>query len=119
MLRRYEGFIILNVTDKEDDIKSAIDKVQKEIESVGGRVDKVQPMEHRQFARGGGKQSAGFYVNYLFDAPSTAIAQLDARFHLDPSVFRWQFTEFIEPKLRDKKKKKKAKVESASAPARE
>jgi hypothetical protein len=31
-------------------------------------------------------------VNFVFNAPPTAIAELDAKFHLDPEIFRWELS---------------------------
>jgi ribosomal protein S6 len=56
-------------------------------------VDKVQRMGARPFARDTRKRTSGFYVNFIFDAPPKAVAELDAKLHLETEVFRWQFTE--------------------------
>ena len=91
-MKIYEGLFILEATGKEEVSKELVDKIQKHIEHAGGRVDKVQRMGARQFARDTDKRSAGFYVNFVFNAPPTAIAELDAKFHLDPEIFRWQLS---------------------------
>lgn len=106
-MKAYEGLFILETAGQEDASKELLDKIQKEIEAVGGRVDSVQKLGLRTFARGTEKRSAGFYVNYLFRAPANAIAELDAKFHLDPEIFRWQFlaTKPAADKLTRKRKK--------------
>ena len=119
MLRRYEGLIILNVAEKDEEIQAAIDKVQKEIEALGGRVEKVQRMDARPFARGRGNDAVGYYVNYAFSAPPAAIAQLDEKFNLDPTLYRWQFTLFVEVKKKEKKPNRKLVTKVEGAPARE
>jgi small subunit ribosomal protein S6 len=103
-LKTYEGLFILNDDGKEEVSKELVDKLQKSIEHAGGRVDKVQRMGARPFARDTRKRSSGFYVNFIFDAPSTTIAELDAKLHLETEVFRWQFTELIEPPVRKPRK---------------
>jgi ribosomal protein S6 len=95
---------ILDDGGKEEVSKELVDKLQKSIEHAGGRVDKVQRMGARPFARDTRKRSSGFYVNFIFDAPSTTIAELDAKLHLETEVFRWQFTEAIEPPVRKPRK---------------
>ena len=92
-MKTYEGLFILDTAGKEEAPKELMDKLQKSIEHVGGRVDKVQRMGIRPFARDTRKRSSGFYVNFIFDAPSTAIAELDAKFHLEPEIFRWLLSE--------------------------
>lgn len=95
-MKTYEGLFILDTGGKEDVSKELMDKLQKSIEHAGGRVDKVQRMGVRPFARDTHKRTSGFYVNFVFDAPPTAIAELDAKFHLEPEVFRWQLSVAIE-----------------------
>ena len=73
-MKTYEGLFILDATGKEEVSKELVDKIQKNIEHAGGRVDKVVRMGARQFARDTNKRSSGFYVNFVFNAPPTAIA---------------------------------------------
>ena len=91
-MKTYEGLFILDTGGKEEVSKELVDKLQKNIENAGGRVDKVQRMGERPFARETRKHSSGFYVNFVFDAPPTAIAELNAKLHLETEVFRWEFS---------------------------
>jgi small subunit ribosomal protein S6 len=109
-LKKYEGLIVLDAALKEETEKELVERIQKEIEQTGGRVETVQKMGQRPFARISQKRSGGHYVNVIFQAPPTALAELTAKFHLDADLFRWQFTEV--PKER-KPKKKKAKKAAA------
>ena len=92
-MKTYEGLFILDTAGKEEVSKELVDKIQKEIEQTGGRVDKIQRMGARPFARDTRKRNSGYYVNVIFDAPSKAIAELDAKLHWETEVFRWLFTE--------------------------
>ena len=94
-MKKYEALLILDVMGREDAEKDIIDRIQKDIEHAGGNVETVQKMGPKPFARPNSKRSAGHYVNVIFHAPGTAITQLDAKFHLDADVFRWQVTESI------------------------
>lgn len=91
-MKTYEGLFILDTGGSDDVSKELVDKLQKSIEHAGGRVDKVQRMGVRPFARDTRKRTSGCYVNFVFDAPPTAIAELDAKLHLEPEVFRWVFS---------------------------
>ena len=115
MLRQYEGLIILTAAEKEEDVKAAMDKVQKEIEANGGRVEKVQRLDQRPYTSGNSQRTAGGYVNYLFEATPAAIAQLDAKFRLEPAVFRWLFTLVVKEKEYKPRRKPKPKTETAGA----
>jgi small subunit ribosomal protein S6 len=92
-LNEYEALVILDTAGREDAEKDIIERVQKEIQAAGGKVETVQKMGQKPFARTTRKRSAGSYVNFIFAAPGKAIAELDAKFHLDTDLFRWQFTE--------------------------
>lgn len=94
-MNKYEGLFILDASAKEETLKEVIDRLQKDIEQAGGRVDKIQKMGQRPFARATHQRSAGYYVNFVFEAPPQAIAGLDAKLHLATDVFRWQFARAV------------------------
>ncbi len=92
-MKRYEGLFILKHTTKEESIKDIIDKITSEITAAGGKVETVQKMDKRNFMRVADKrQPAGYYVNFIFEAPSTTVAQLRTRLALNDDVFRTMFT---------------------------
>jgi small subunit ribosomal protein S6 len=101
-LNKYEALVILNTDGGEDAEKTIVDRVQKEIQQAGGKVETVQKMGSKPFARTTGKRTAGSYVNFIFGAPAKAIRELDAKFHLDTDLFRWQITEAM-PELPPRK----------------
>ena len=93
-MKRYEGLFILNSAGKEEGIKDIIDKVSADINAAGGKIETVQKMDKRAFARVADKKfSSGFYVNVIFEAPAPAIAQLSHKFEMNDDVFRVLFTE--------------------------
>ena len=92
-MKRYEGLFILETAGKEESIKDAIDKISSEITSAGGKVETVQKMDKKSYARVADKKhSAGFYVNVIFESDPKAITQLKSRFALNTEVFRAMFT---------------------------
>ncbi|HEX3857899.1 MAG TPA: 30S ribosomal protein S6 [Verrucomicrobiae bacterium] len=98
-MKRYEGLFILNTAGKEEAVKDTLDKVEAEIVAAGGKVETVQKMERKSFARVADKKHiAGFYANVIFNAPETIIAQLNSKFSLNADVFRVIFTDSPEPK---------------------
>ncbi|HZL14090.1 MAG TPA: 30S ribosomal protein S6 [Verrucomicrobiae bacterium] len=99
-MKRYEGLFILNTAGKEEAVKDALDKVEAEIVAAGGKVETVQKMERKSFARIADKKHiAGFYANVIFNGTPAIIAQLRAKFGLSEDVFRVIFTDSPEPKL--------------------
>jgi ribosomal protein S6 len=98
-VNKYEGLFILNTAGKEEAVKDTIDKLSAEITSAGGRVETVQKMDKRNFTRVADKKhNAGFYVNVIFEAQPSLLAQLRHRFALNDEVFRVLFTKAAAPK---------------------
>ena len=50
-MKRYEGLFILNTAGKEEGVKDALDKISADIVTAGGKVETVQKMERKGFAR--------------------------------------------------------------------
>jgi ribosomal protein S6 len=98
-MKKYEGLFILNLSGKEDGAKDALDKISNEIASVGGKVETVQKMDRKAFARVADKRhSAGFYANVIFAGTPTIVSQLQKKFSLNEEIFRVLFTLLPEPK---------------------
>lgn len=92
-MKRYEGLFILDTTGKEEGIKDAIDKISSEITSAGGKVETVQKMDKKPFARVADKKyNAGFYVNVIFESDPKNLDSLKHKFALNGDVFRVLFT---------------------------
>ena len=97
-MKRYEGLFILETAGKEEGIKDAIDKISSEITSAGGKVETVQKMDKKAFARVADKKhNSGFYVNVIFESEPSALTQLKQRFALNEEVFRVMFTNAAAP----------------------
>jgi ribosomal protein S6 len=98
-VKRYEGLFILETAGKEESLKEAIDKISSEITTAGGKVETVQKMDKKNFARVADKKhSSGFYVNVIFESEPKAVNQLKQRFSLNEEVFRVLFTNAAAPK---------------------
>lgn len=92
-MRRYEGLFIFVHTLSEEGLKEAIDKVTAELAASGAKIETVQKMEKRNFARVANKKHpAGYYVNFIFEAPPTVVEEMRRRLALNNEVFRVMFT---------------------------
>ncbi len=100
-MNRYEGLFILASSSAADDdgVKVIVERIEKLILQSNGKVENVQRLGVRPFARNLRQESSGYYVNILFRAPSRAIAELDGKLHLESSIARWQFT-IAQPELK-------------------
>jgi ribosomal protein S6 len=98
-MKKYEGLFILNLAGREEGVKDALDKISADITAAGGKVETVQKMDRKPFARVADKRhTSGFYANVIFDATPAAVAQLQNKFTLNADVFRVLFTQMPEPK---------------------
>jgi ribosomal protein S6 len=98
-VKRYEGLFILNTAGREEGVKDALDKVSADIVAVGGKVETVQKMDKKSFARVADKKfTAGFYANIIFSGQPAMLDQLQNKFSTNDEVFRVLFTESPEPK---------------------
>lgn len=98
-MKKYEGLFILNTAGKEEGVKESIDKISAEIAALGGKVETVQKLDKRPFARVANKKhNSGFYVNVIFHGSPSSLAQLKTRFALNNEIFRVLFTEMPQEK---------------------
>jgi ribosomal protein S6 len=97
-VKRYEGLFILDIAGKEDNLKDILDRITGEITNAGGKIETVQKMDKRNFARVRYRRyPGGFYANVIFEAKPEALAGLRNRFSLNHEVFRVLFTESPAP----------------------
>ena len=98
-MKRYEGLFILNTSGKEEGVKLALDKISSEITAAGGKVETVQKMDRKPFARVADKRhTAGFYANVIFAGTPTIIDALKSKLALDEEIHRVLFSLAPAPK---------------------
>ncbi len=91
-MKRYEGLFILDTAGTEENIKEAIDRISEEIKALKGKVEGVQKMDRKPFARGDSKQKEGYYVNIIFQAPPGILSALRSKLALSGLVYRQLYT---------------------------
>ena len=98
-MNRYEGLFILNTAGREEGVKDTLDKISAEITAAGGKVETVQKMDKKHFARVADKKfSSGYYANIIFTGGPEITTQLRHKFALNTDIFRVLFTLAPEPK---------------------
>lgn len=91
-MKRYEGLFILDLAGREEGLNEAVEKVKGLLTEAGAKVDSVQKLEKKAFARVTDKKvTGGHFVNVVFEAASTVITALPAKFAHVPEVYRVQF----------------------------
>src|SRR5436305_13679393 len=91
MKNRYEALIVLNTQGRDDTVKEVVDRLESEFQQEGAEIEQVQKMDKRQFSYVAGELDSGHYVNFVFSADPQLIAKLQAKFKLDPEVYRQHF----------------------------
>jgi small subunit ribosomal protein S6 len=109
MKHHYEALFVLNTQGREDTVKEVIDRLESEFQQEGAQIEQVQKMDKRQFSYAAGPLSAGYYVNFVFNAEPQSIAKLRSKFKLDPEVYRQNYQRIQEKKEKSAKKVAKAK----------
>ena len=98
-MKRYEGLFILSGAIREEALKEAIDKITAEITALGGKIETIQKMDKKPFARvAERKHSSGYFVNIFFECEPAGIVKLRRRFVNSEEVFRVLFTIAAAPK---------------------
>jgi small subunit ribosomal protein S6 len=109
MKHRYEALLVLNTQGKEDTVKEVIDRLESEFQQEGAQIEQVQKMDKRPFSYAAGSLSAGYYVNFVFNAEPQSIAKLRSKFKLDPEIYRQNYQRLQEKKKEPAKKMAKGK----------
>lgn len=92
-MRRYEGLFILNTAGKEEGADEIIDKISSDISAGGGRVENIERMDKRNFARiADRKHQSGYYVGITFESEPSLLEDLQDKYALNDEIFRIIFT---------------------------
>jgi small subunit ribosomal protein S6 len=87
-MNNYDGLFILNIQGKDEGLKEAIDAIEKEIETLGGKVNGTQKMDRKRFERAAGDIDSGFYVNVQFSLDPAKLETLRQKLVLNEVVYR-------------------------------
>ena len=87
-MNNYDGLFILNIQGKDEGLKEAIESIEKEIETAGGKITGTQKMDRKRFERMAGDLDSGFYVNVQFSLLPEKIEPLRLKLSLNEVVYR-------------------------------
>ena len=87
-MKNYDGLFILNIQGKDEGLKEAIDTIEKEITTLGGKINGTQKMDRKRFERESGDLDSGFYVNVQFSLSPDKVETLRAKLTLNEVVYR-------------------------------
>ncbi|MCX7988041.1 MAG: 30S ribosomal protein S6 [Thermodesulfovibrio sp.] len=85
----YEKMVLLLPTLSEEEVKDAINKISSVITDNGGEILKIDNWGKKKLAYRLNKQSMGYYVLFIFKAPSKTIKAIEEFYKVYDPVFKY------------------------------
>jgi small subunit ribosomal protein S6 len=99
-MRRYELMLVLRPDTPDEQVQALLDRATRQIAAAGGQIVKVSPWGRRRLAYPIGQYREGSYFLVLFDAPSTAVLELERSLNITEEVMRHLVTRVERPASR-------------------
>jgi len=96
-MRRYELMLVLRPDVPDDRSQAVIDRATRQVVADGGQIVKVAPWGRRRLAYPIARYREGSYHIILFEAPSTAISELERGLLITEEVLRRLVTRVERP----------------------
>jgi small subunit ribosomal protein S6 len=96
-MRRYELMLVLRPDVPDDRSQAVIDRTTRQIVSSGGQIVKVAPWGRRRLAYPIDRHREGSYHIIVFEAPSTAVAELERSLLITEESLRHLVTRIERP----------------------
>ena len=92
-MKKYEVLLILNLMGKEESLDDVIKELSSVITGLGGKVETVQKMDKKNFARVTHKRMvSGFYLNIIFQCEASKVGGIQKQLDASDDVYRTLFT---------------------------
>ena len=88
-MNSYETVFILTPVLSEEQAKEAVQKFEGQIKTLGGKVKHSESWGLKKLAYPIQKKSTGFYFLTEFEAPGSAVSELEVEFKRDERVMRF------------------------------
>lgn len=99
-MRRYELMLVLRPDTPDEQVQALLDRATRSIAAAGGQIVKVSPWGRRRLAYAIGQYREGSYFLILFDAPATAVLELERGLNITEEVMRHLVTRVERPTSR-------------------
>lgn len=99
-MHRYELMLVLRPDAPDDQVQAVIDRVTRSIAAAEGQIVKVSPWGRRRLAYAIGQQREGSYFIIQFDAPGSAVLELERFLNITEEVMRHLITRVEKPQSR-------------------
>jgi len=99
-VRRYELMLVLRPDTPDEQVQALLDRATRSIAAAGGQIVKVSPWGRRRLAYPIGQNHEGSYFLVLFDAPASAVVELERGLNITEEVMRHLVTRVERPTSR-------------------
>lgn len=89
MLNFYEQVVLVLPTLSEEELSEVINKISSVIADNGGEVLKVENWGKKKLAYKLNKQTMGYYLLFIFKAPSSAVKNIEDFYKVYDPVFKF------------------------------
>jgi small subunit ribosomal protein S6 len=96
-MRRYELMLVIRPDVADDKSQALVDRTTRPIVAAGGQIVKVAPWGRRRLAYPIDRHREGSYQIILFEAPATAITELEHTLLITEEVLRHLVTRVERP----------------------
>jgi small subunit ribosomal protein S6 len=103
-MRRYELMLVLRPDTPDDRVQQILDRTTRGIAEGDGQIVKVSPWGRRRLAYPISSYREGSYFIIVFDAPSTAIDDLEHGLNITEEVMRHLVTRIERPVRRSERR---------------
>jgi len=87
-IRQYEATYIIRPDISDDELKTAIAKIDKVLQTEGVKVTNVEHWGVKKLAYTMGKSDSGYYVFVEFTAPASFVKRLETEFGYSDKIIR-------------------------------
>jgi len=99
-MRRYELMLVMRPDTPDEQVDAVVDKATRSVTTSGGQIVKRSPWGRRRLAYPIGQHREGSYHILLFDAPATAVLELERGLNISEDVMRHLVTRIERPASR-------------------
>lgn len=89
MANNYETLVLLSPELAEDNRKEILTNLTSIVESEGGKMVETDDWGMRQLAYPVEKQTRGYYVRLVYDAPGALVAELERKIRITDGIFKF------------------------------
>jgi len=89
MANNYETLVLLSPELAEDNRKELLDNLTSIVDREGGKMVETDDWGVRQLAYPVQKQTRGYYVRLVYDAPGAVVAELERNIRITDGIFKF------------------------------